>query len=225
MQALSSKMAALSTDRRAKIKGTCKWFDAKKGYGFVEAKGIVGQIFIHQSDILQEDGFRCLVEGEDVEFELHITPSDLKHETRKQGKHVERKKAFVDQLVAEKLNNELAPADWPANVRPLAGKHIGWVKKYNVDRGFGFLGSGIWKNGELVPDSVKFDCDIFVHYTQIVADGFKTLKVGELVEFNAEEDTDDGWKAYDVSGPGGEEVIGIPKPKGRQAGNSRQRSY
>jgi CspA family cold shock protein len=47
--------------------GTVKWFDSKKGFGFVvnpEGK----DVFVHFSSI-QTDGFRTLKEGEQVEFE------------------------------------------------------------------------------------------------------------------------------------------------------------
>ena len=48
--------------------GAVKWFDEKKGYGFIE--GHDGHdIFVHFSDI-QEEGFRKLAEGEKVEYEL-----------------------------------------------------------------------------------------------------------------------------------------------------------
>jgi len=46
--------------------GTVKWFDAKKGYGFIA--GEQGQdIFVHYSSI-QGDGYRALEEGQRVEF-------------------------------------------------------------------------------------------------------------------------------------------------------------
>ena len=48
--------------------GAVKWFDEKKGYGFIE--GHDGHdIFVHFSDI-QEEGFRKLAEGETVAYEL-----------------------------------------------------------------------------------------------------------------------------------------------------------
>ena len=50
------------------MKGTVKWFNESKGYGFIEqAKG--KDLFVHFSAILNE-GFRTLKEGEEVEFEL-----------------------------------------------------------------------------------------------------------------------------------------------------------
>ena len=48
--------------------GTVKWFDAKKGYGFLsDAEG--NDIFVHYS-ALQMDGFKELKDGEAVEFQV-----------------------------------------------------------------------------------------------------------------------------------------------------------
>ena len=49
--------------------GKVKWFDAKKGWGFIQAEGADLDIFVHYSSILG-DGFRVLEDGEAVEFEL-----------------------------------------------------------------------------------------------------------------------------------------------------------
>jgi len=48
--------------------GTVKWFDAKKGYGFINRED--GEdVFIHYSSI-QGDGYRVLEDGQKVEFEV-----------------------------------------------------------------------------------------------------------------------------------------------------------
>jgi CspA family cold shock protein len=48
--------------------GTVKWFNAKKGYGFLsDTEG--NEIFVHYS-ALQMDGFKELKDGEAVEFEV-----------------------------------------------------------------------------------------------------------------------------------------------------------
>ncbi|QJC50432.1 cold-shock protein [Paenibacillus albicereus] len=48
--------------------GTVKWFNAEKGYGFIEVEG--GEdVFVHFSAI-QSEGFRTLDEGQRVEFNV-----------------------------------------------------------------------------------------------------------------------------------------------------------
>ncbi|MEW6252111.1 MAG: cold shock domain-containing protein [Planctomycetota bacterium] len=55
--------------------GRVKWFDTKKGYGFIV--GPDGRdVFVHYSSI-QGEGFRSLREGELVEYELLETPKGL----------------------------------------------------------------------------------------------------------------------------------------------------
>ena len=49
-------------------KGNVKWFNAQKGYGFIEIDGS-DDIFVHHSEI-QADGFKSLDEGQPVEFEI-----------------------------------------------------------------------------------------------------------------------------------------------------------
>ncbi len=49
-------------------KGKVKWFNAKKGYGFVSTED-GKDVFVHYKEITSE-GFKTLEEGEDVEFEI-----------------------------------------------------------------------------------------------------------------------------------------------------------
>ncbi len=60
----------------------------------------------------------------------------------------------------------------------------GKVKWFNNDKGYGFIE---YENLE----------DIFVHYSAIIKEGYKTLKEGELVDFNLIE-TVKGLQAVDV---------------------------
>jgi len=49
-----------------RIKGTVKWFNGTKGYGFIERED-GPDVFVHYSAI-QGDGYRNLQEGQQVEF-------------------------------------------------------------------------------------------------------------------------------------------------------------
>ena len=64
---------------------------------------------------------------------------------------------------------------------------VGTVKWFNDAKGFGF----IKQEGE---------GDVFVHYSQIVGDGFKTLEEGQAVEFEI------------VDGPKGPQAGNVTKP-------------
>jgi CspA family cold shock protein len=55
-----------------RITGTVKWFNAGKGYGFLARDG-GADVFVHQSAI-QAEGYRTLVEGQRVEFEVEQGP-------------------------------------------------------------------------------------------------------------------------------------------------------
>jgi len=48
--------------------GTVKWFNAEKGFGFIETEG-GDDVFVHFSSI-QSDGYRSLNDGQAVEFEV-----------------------------------------------------------------------------------------------------------------------------------------------------------
>jgi cold shock protein len=50
-------------------RGTVKWFNDKKGFGFIQQDGGGPDVFVHFSAI-QGDGFKSLAEGQAVEFEL-----------------------------------------------------------------------------------------------------------------------------------------------------------
>jgi CspA family cold shock protein len=51
---------------------------------------------------------------------------------------------------------------------------VGTVKWFNPTKGYGFIG---WEKGE----------DVFVHFSSIQKDGYRTLEKGQKVEFSIEE--------------------------------------
>jgi cold shock protein len=56
-------------------RGTVKWFNSEKGYGFIAREERDGgrDLFVHYSDI-EMDGFRSLEEGQQVEFNVANGP-------------------------------------------------------------------------------------------------------------------------------------------------------
>lgn len=58
-----------------RVTGTVKWFNASKGYGFIERQG-GPDVFVHFTAINSE-GFRTLQEGQRVEFSIEKGPKGL----------------------------------------------------------------------------------------------------------------------------------------------------
>lgn len=56
-------------------KGTVKWFNAEKGYGFIADENGGGDVFVHFSAIIA-DGYKSLNEGQAVEFETEQDPKN-----------------------------------------------------------------------------------------------------------------------------------------------------
>lgn len=74
----------------------------------------------------------------------------------------------------------------------------GNVKWFNVEKGFGFI------------TPADGGADLFVHQTNIHAEGFRSLGEGEEVEFRVEE-VNGRLRAVDVTGPQGAFVQGAPR--------------
>ena len=58
-------------------KGTVKWFNDSKGFGFIEQEGGGEDVFVHHSAIAS-DGYRSLQEGAKVEFDIDREPKGLR---------------------------------------------------------------------------------------------------------------------------------------------------
>ena len=55
-----------------KVKGTVKWFNASKGFGFIQQDG-GNDVFVHHS-VIQQEGYKTLDEGQSVEFDVVVGP-------------------------------------------------------------------------------------------------------------------------------------------------------
>ncbi|MBE0432815.1 cold shock domain-containing protein [candidate division WOR-3 bacterium] len=59
------------------VYGNVKWFDSRKGFGFIEKEGGGGDVFAHYGEIVGE-GYRSLQEGDRVKFEITTSPKGEK---------------------------------------------------------------------------------------------------------------------------------------------------
>ncbi len=62
-----------------RVEGKVKWFNASKGYGFLERPNGEADVFVHFSAI-QGEGFKSLEEGQNVEFSVSQTDKGLQAE-------------------------------------------------------------------------------------------------------------------------------------------------
>ena len=140
-------------------KGTVKFFNAAKGFGFIQRDEGGEDVFVHISAV-ERAGLEGLAEGQQVEFTLvdrggKISASDLQ--------------AVGDVIPVEKRE--------PAPQRQLTGeKATGTVKFFNSMKGFGFI-----TRDDGQPDA-------FVHISAVERSGLQGLNEGDKVEFDIEVD-------------------------------------
>ncbi|MFQ5634140.1 MAG: cold-shock protein [Gammaproteobacteria bacterium] len=56
--------------------GTVKWFNESKGYGFIEPAEGGDDVFVHTTAI-EGEGYKTLLEGQTVDFEVQQSPKGL----------------------------------------------------------------------------------------------------------------------------------------------------
>jgi CspA family cold shock protein len=162
--------------------GTVKWFNASKGFGFIQPDDGGQDIFVHAS-ALERAGLHSLNEGDQVSFELE--------QDRRSGK------TSAGNLVV--TGQGAAPAARPPRSmeprrpafgggggggggasRDAAGSGTGTVKWFNTTKGFGFI----------QPDDGGGD--VFVHISAVEQAGLRALNEGATVAFDLEADRRSG---------------------------------
>lgn len=140
-------------------KGTVKFFNGQKGFGFIQQETGGEDVFVHISAV-ERAGLEGLAEGQELEFNLvdrggKISAQDL-------------------QVVGEVI--EAPKADAPPKRELTGEKATGTVKFFNSMKGFGFL---VRDDGQ--PDA-------FVHISAVERSGLTEINEGERFEFDLEVD-------------------------------------
>lgn len=140
-------------------KGTVKFFNGQKGFGFIQQESGGEDVFVHISAV-ERAGLEGLAEGQELEFNL----------VDRGGKISAQDLQVVGEVIA-------APtADGPPKRELTGEKATGTVKFFNSMKGFGFL---VRDDGQ--PDA-------FVHISAVERSGLTAINEGERYEFDLEVD-------------------------------------
>jgi CspA family cold shock protein len=142
------------------VRGQVKWFNASKGYGFVQLSDGTGDIFLHAS-ALGGIGLSALQPGETLEMRVA---------SGERGPQV-AEVISVDSSTAAPSRHPRASFRSPSDRRSLEAsvQEMGTVKWYNAMKGFGFI----------VRDSGGRD--VFVHASALQRAGIPGLSEGQRV--------------------------------------------
>jgi CspA family cold shock protein len=75
--------------------GKVKWFDKKKGYGFIVNPSGGKDIFVHYSNICSEHRFKFIYQDNDVDFDVENTQNGLQARNVCENFLYDKKKHFV----------------------------------------------------------------------------------------------------------------------------------
>ena len=145
-------------------RGTVKFFNAGKGFGFIQRDEGGADVFVHISAV-ERAGLEGLAEGQELEFTLvdrggKVSASDLQ--------------VVGDVIPVEKREEQ---QQQQPQQRELTGeKATGTVKFFNSMKGFGFI-----TRDDGQPDA-------FVHISAVERSGLQGLNEGDRVEFDIEVD-------------------------------------
>jgi cold shock CspA family protein len=159
--------------------GTVKWFNAEKGFGFIEPDDGGRDVFVHFSAIADEGGFRTLDEGQQVEYEASEGQRGLQADSvrpvggapRRQGAGYGRDRDRGSDRGRGRDDDRGRGRDGGRPSR--GGRSTGTVTWFDNDKGFGFI----------QPDDDG--PDVFVHFSAIAdRGGYRSLDEGQRVEFD-----------------------------------------
>jgi CspA family cold shock protein len=141
-----------------------KWFNAEKGFGFVEVSDGSGDAFLHVA-VLGRAGRENVSPG--TTLQVRIVPGQ-------KGRQV-TEVIEVDESTAAAESARPAsrsPRGEAASIDPVVVR--GTVKWFNQERGYGFI----------APD--EGGPDVFVHVTAVERSGLPTLREGQILEYQTQ---------------------------------------
>ncbi len=140
-----------------RLKGTVKWFDTTKGFGFILVDDDEGDVLLH-ANVLRNFGRGSVVEGSKVEFEVQNT---------EKGRQV----STIHSLNTPSEPKEVLEDSEEFGIPDVSGVEMvpARVKWFDKSKGFGF--ANIYKSNE----------DIFLHMEILRHFGFSDLQAGEAI--------------------------------------------
>ena len=139
-------------------KGKVKFFNAAKGFGFIQRDEGGEDVFVHISQV-ERAGLAALAEGQELQFNL----------VDRGGK--------VSAADLQVVGDVIAAPERAAPQRELTGeKAVGTVKFFNAMKGFGFITRDDGKE------------DAFVHISAVERSGLPGIQEGDRFEFDLEVD-------------------------------------
>ncbi|WP_313958522.1 cold-shock protein [Novosphingobium sp. 9] len=150
--------------------GVVKFFNAAKGFGFIQRDEGGDDVFVHISAV-ERAGLEGLAEGQQLQFQL----------VDRGGKISAAELSVVGEVIAVEKRE-------PAPQRQLTGERAsGTVKFFNSMKGFGFI-----TRDDGQPDA-------FVHISAVERSGLPGLNEGDRVEFDIEVDRRGKYSAVNLS--------------------------